>query len=135
MGKMIYSTRDLKDATSEMLKGVNKALVAAAYKICDDMKEEFKKAQSQYKYGTKDYYKLAEGIMVGKLENGSIKIHALGHRENDDLWKARFFVGGTSYRKNSKGDKGYIKENDAVDKGMKNGENILNNYINNALNK
>lgn len=135
MGKIVYSTRDLENATSEMLKGVNKALVAAAYKICDEMREEFRKSQSKYKYGTEDYYKLASGIMVGKLDNGKIKIHALGHSDNDGTWKARFFVGGTSYRENSKGNKGMIKSNDAVDKGLEKGQNILNNFINNALNK
>ena len=135
MGKIVYSTRDLENATAEMLKGVNMALVAAAYKICDEMRDEFKKSQPQYKYGTEDYYRLAQGIMVGKLDNGRIKIHALGHSENDGLWKARFFVGGTTYRENSKGNKGLIKSNDAVDKGLSKGQNILNNFINNALNK
>lgn len=135
MGKVVYSTRDLENATADMLKGVNMALVAAAYKICDEMREQFKKSQSQYKYGTPDYYKLAQGIMVGKLEDGKIKIHAFGHTENDGTWKARFFVGGTAYRSNSKGDKGMIKANEAIDKGLSNGQNILNNFISNALNK
>ncbi len=136
MGKqrLIYDLRDLEDASTEILMGINKAVLAAAFTIRDEMREEFKKSASQYKYGTENYQRLAEGIMVGKLNDGQVKIHALGHKENDGTWKARFFVGGTTYRKNSNGNKGYIKENAAVDKGIKNAETILNNYINNVLN-
>ena len=133
--RIVYDTRDLENASAEMLKGINRALLAAAFKIRDEMRNEFIKSQSQYKYGTEEYYKMAEGIMVGKLDNRTVKIHTLGHKENDGTWKARFFVGGTNYRKNSKGNKGYIKSNEAVDKGMNNAQNTLNNFINNALNK
>lgn len=133
--RIIYDTRDLENASAEMLKGINRALVAAAFKIRDEMRDEFRKLQGQYKYATSDYYKMSEGIMVGKLDNGSIKIHALGHKENDGTWKARFFVGGTVYRKNNKGNKGYIKSNSAIDNGMKNADNILNNFIKNAIDK
>lgn len=135
MGKrIVYNTRDLENASQEVLRGVSRALLAAAFKIRDDMREEFKKSQGEYKYGTEKYYNLAEGIMVGKLDNGQVKIHALGHNENDGTWKARFFVGGTTYRENNRGNKGYIKANSAIDKGMDNAQKILNNYINNVIN-
>ena len=133
--KLIFDTRDLEQITDEMLEGIDKALVAAAFKIRDEMRDEFKKAASQYKYGTEDYANLSNGIMVGKLRNSTIKVHALGHRENDGSWKARFFVGGTTYRKNDKGNKGFIKENAAVDKGLQGADEILSTYINNSLNK
>jgi hypothetical protein len=132
--RIVYDTRDLENATEEMLRGVNRALLAAAFKIRDDMRDEFRRSIGEYKYATEDYYRMAQGIMVGKLQDGSVKIHALGNYENDGTWKARFFVGGTTYRKNVNGDKGYIKANNAIDKGMNNAQNTLNNYINNALN-
>lgn len=131
--RIIYDTRDLENASVDILKGVNRAIVAAAFKIRDEMRSEFRKSKSNYKYSTSDYYKMSEGIMVGKLRDGSIKIHALGHTNNDGTWKARFFVGGTIYRKNSKGNKGFIKANSAVDDGMRNAENILNNFIKNVI--
>lgn len=133
--KLIFDTRDLEQITDEMLEGIDKALVAAAFKIRDEMRDEFRKAASQYKYGTEDYANLSNGIMVGKLRNSTIKVHALGHKENDGSWKARFFVGGTTYRKNSKGNKGFIKENAAVDKGLQGADEILSTFINNSLNK
>lgn len=133
--KVVYDTRDLENASKEMLMGVDRAVLAAAFKIRDDMRSYFKKSISKYKYATEDYYKLANGIMVGKLEYGQVKIHALGNRENDGTWKTRFFVGGTSYRENQNGNKGLIKKNEAIDNGINNGEEILKNYINNALNK
>lgn len=133
--KLIFDTRDLEELSEEMLNSIDKAVVAAAFKIRDDMREEFRKGSSLYKYGTRDYENLSSGIMVGKLKNSTVKLHALGHKQDDGTWKTRFFVGGTTYRKNSRGNKGYIKENDAVDKGLGNAENILSTFINNALDK
>lgn len=132
--KLIFDTRDLEQISDEMLEGIDRALVAAAFAIRDEMRDEFKRAASQYKYGTEDYANLSNGIMVGKLKNSTVKVHALGHRENDGSFKTRFFVGGTVYRKNSRGNKGYIKENAAVDKGLQGAEQILTTYINNKLN-
>ena len=131
--RLIFDTRDLETASKEILEKVDRALVAAAFKIRDEMRDEFIKAQSNYKYNTSEYKKMAGGIMVGRLNDSQIKIHALGHKENDSTWKARFFVGGTTYRKNNKGNKGYIKSNEAVDSGLNNAENILNSFIKNSL--
>ena len=129
----IFDTRDLSTASDEILKRVDRAVLAAAFKIRDEMRDEFKKSITQYKYATSDYYNMAEGIMVGKLKSGKVKIHAFGHRENTGDWKARFFVGGTTYRKNQKGNKGLIKYNDAVDDGLKNADTILSTYIKNTI--
>ena len=131
--RLIFDARDLELESKEILEKIDKALVASAFKIRDDMRSEFIKAKSEYKYSTSEYKKMSEGVMVGKLNNSQIKIHSLGHKENDGTWKARFFVGGTTYRKNNKGNKGYIKSNEAVDKGLNDAENILNSYIKNAI--
>lgn len=131
--RKIFDTRDLSSATDEVLKRVDRAVLAAAFKIRDEMRDQFKKDITLYKYATDDYYKMAEGIMVGKLTSGKVKIHSFGHKENTGDWKARFFVGGTTYRKNQKGNKGLIKYNDAVDDGLKNADTILSNYIKNTI--
>lgn len=133
MARLIFDTRDLETASQEILEKVDKAVLAAAFKIRDDMRDEFKKSQTNYKYSTSDYQKMSQGIMVGKLNNSQVKIHALGNRYDDGTWKARFFVGGTTYRKNNRGNKGYIKSNEAVDKGLSNAENILNSFIKNTI--
>lgn len=145
MGKQIvYDSMDLSNASEEILKDIDKALLAAAFKIRDEMRSYFVQSKGQYKHSTSNYNHLDEGIMVGKLNNNTVKIHALGNNQkNSDLFKTRFFVGGTKYRtqvqKNGKPiksfSKGYIESNDAVDKGKSNAQNILNNFINNTLNK
>lgn len=133
--RQVFDTRDLSEASAEVLRGVDRAVLAAAFKIRDEMRDEFKKDITQYKYATSDYYKMAEGIMVGKLRSGKVKIHAMGHKENTGDWKARFFVGSTTYRKSpTKGNKGFIKSNEAVDDGLRNAESILKTYIQNAIN-
>lgn len=131
--RKIFDVRDLDDVTDEILENIDDALIAAAINIRNDMRDEFKKDISMYKYGTEKYYRMAQGIMVGRLTNGKVKIHAFGHKQNTGDWKARFFVGGTTYRKNSRGDKGLIKKNDAVVDGFKNAESILESYIKKAI--
>ena len=139
--RLIYDTRDLQNASKEILAKVDKALVAAAFRVCDSIRSIFKDSSSLYKYSTESYFKLAEGIKVGKLQNSQIKIHALGSRDNPESYKTRFFVGGTKYRIQSKRaglnikpfTKGYIKANDAVEHGIANAESILDNYIKNVL--
>jgi len=131
--KLIFDTRDLGELSDEMLKGIDRAVVAAAFTIRNEMRDEFRKGSSMYKYGTEDYANLTSGIMVGKLRNSTIKVHSLGSPDNYDTYKTRFFVGGTTYRKNKSGNKGYIKSNEAVDKGLRNAEDTLNNYIKNVL--
>ena len=74
--------------------------------------------------------------MVGRLsDNHSVKVHALGSRSNKESYKTRFFVGGTVQR--FKGGycsfNGQIDNNEAIDKGLKDGQRILDTYINNTL--
>jgi hypothetical protein len=131
--RLIYDVRNLETASEEMLKKIDRAVLAAAFKIRDEMRDEFRKSQSSYKYNTSDYQRLAGGIMVGKLNDSHVKVHSLGNKTDDGTWKARFFVGGTTYRKNNRGNKGFIKSNEAVDKGLSNAETILNTFIKNTL--
>ena len=131
--RVIFDVRDLDDAKDEMLADIDDAVLAAAIKIRNEMRDEFKKDITHYKYATQDYYRMAQGIVVGKLNNGHVKIHPFGHKKNNGDWKARFFVGGTDYRFNSSGRKGLIKKNDAVDDGMRNADSILSNFIKKAI--
>lgn len=131
--KLIFDTRDLENYSDEMVSKIDRAVVAAAFKIRDEIREEFKKSASQYPNHTEKYNDLAEGIMVGKLKNSQIKVHAMGSNEKPDTFKTRFFVGGTVYRKTNKGNKGFIKSNASVDNGLRNAEEILNTFIKNTL--
>jgi len=131
--KLIFDTRDLETLTDEMISKIDRAVVAAAFKIRNEIREEFKKSATDYPNGTEKYNDLAEGIMVGKLKNSQIKVHAMGSNEKPDTYKTRFFVGGTTYRKTNRGNKGFIKANNAVEKGLSNAEEILNTFINNTL--
>jgi hypothetical protein len=131
--KLIFDTRDLENYSDEMISKIDKAVVAAAFKIRDEIREEFKKSANEYANHTEKYNDLAEGIMVGKLKNSQIKVHAMGSNEKPDTFKTRFFVGGTVYRKTNKGNKGFIKSNASVDKGLRNAEDILNTFIKNTL--
>ena len=131
--RKIYDTRDLETLTDEMIEKIDRAVVAAAFKIRDEIREEFKKSGNMYPHHTDKYEGLAEGVMVGRLTNSQIKVHVLGSDEKPDTFKTRFFVGGTTYRKTKNGNKGFIKSNAALDKGMSNAENILNSFIKNTL--
>jgi len=131
--KLIFDTRDLETLSDEMISKIDRAVVAAAFKIRDEIRGEFRKSSNLYTNHTEKYDELAEGIMVGRLNNSQIKIHALGSNEKPNTFKTRFFVGGTIYRKNSKGNKGFIKSNSAVDNGLTNAESILNSFIKNTL--
>lgn len=139
--RLIYSIEDLDKASDEMLRAIDKAVLATAFKLRDDMRSEFTKSRSQYKYGTSRYDDLAQGIMIGKLQDCHVKIHALGDKNLYDTYKTRFFVGGTIFRKQTKRNsqsikpysKGRIKENDAVQKGMQSAESTLSQYIRHAI--
>lgn len=136
MGKRIYDTRDLTEYSESQLKRFDKAVLAAAFKIRDEARQAFISSRPQYKMSTSKYSNLAEGIMVGRLnDNHSVKVHALGSRSNKDSYKTRFFVGGTVQRFNGGycSYNGSIDENAAIDKGLKDGQRILDNYINNTL--
>lgn len=142
MGKLIFSERDLDITSKEMLEDIDRAVLAAAFTIRDNMRSEFVKGGSKYKYHTDKYDELSEGIMVGKLRDGTVKVHAMGSPSKYNTYKTRFFVGGTIHRiqTNRNGqsvtpyNKGYIIGNDAIDKGLSIGQETLDRYINNVLN-
>lgn len=143
MGKVIYDTSEMKNFYPELKKKVDRAVVAAAVQIRDRARTLFVNSQSLYKYRTKNYKKLKEGLMIGKFnpKNSSIKIHALGTNTVENSYKTRFFVGGTVYRKQKKKagkpikpySKGFIKPNKAIDDSMQHAENYLGRFIKNAL--
>lgn len=142
MGKrLIFSERDLTEASQDILKSIDKAVLAAAFNIRDNMRNSFLSAFTKYKHGTSEYNSLAEGIMVGKLKDSKVKVHALGSKSKYNTYKTRFFVGGTLYRtqkqvngKNIKPySKGFIKSNDAVRQGLNGADETLNKYIKNAI--
>lgn len=144
MGKLIYDTEDLSNASADILKRVDRAVVAAAFKIRDNARSQFKSdANSTYKSHTGDINKFANGIMVGKNNHGSIKIHAMGSRDFYDSYKTRFFVGGTIYRTQTKRNgknikpytKGYIKSLDTIDKVIGSSQSVLDSYIQHVLDK
>lgn len=130
----IKAMGDLGELKKETLEGVNKAIVAAAYKVRDDARSVFKASKTLYKNATSEYDKLAEGINVGKLVGGTIKVHALGDGNGaTSFWKSVFFVGGTLYRSNKRGNKGRITENMALDKAVSTNAKTLEKYIDNVL--
>lgn len=141
--KLIYDSSDLTHYSDEILARIDRAIVAAAFRIRDDMRQAFISSSSLYKYNTSDYKNLAEGIQIGKISNSKIKIHALGTRDYYDSYKTRFFVGETIPRTQTKRNgksikpytKGYIKANNAIDNGMTNAEYTLNQYIKNVIEK
>lgn len=135
MGKVFYSERDLGELTDEMLNSINSAVFATAYKIRDDARESYRQSQSMYKNSTDRFANLIGGIMVGRMRNHTIKVHALGDNKDPEFYKARFFVGGTTYRKGADGRNiGFIKSNDALDKSVDLNQSTLENYIKNAMN-
>ena len=146
MGKtrLIFDTYDIEKASQEILRNIDKAVVATAFKIRDNARQKFINSSSIYKTHSlgHNYKDLASGIMIGKLQTSQIKIHSLGSKDNYHSYKTRFFVGGTQYRKQNKiknkalskpFQKGYIKANDTIEKAMNGADTILNNYIKNAI--
>lgn len=143
MGKLIYSERDLTLASDEMLKKIDKAVLATAFRVRDNARSEFIKNRNNYKYSTNNYDELSEGIMVGKLKDDTVKVHAMGSPAKYNTYKTRFFIGGTTHRTQTSrngnnikpSNKGYIKANDAIDKGVEGAQETLDRYINNILKK
>lgn len=139
--RIIFDEIDLSTYSADMIKHIDRAVLAAAYRLRDNMRHAFINGSSLYKYGTQKYKKLAEGIEVGRIKDSKVKIHAMGTKAYYDSYKTRFFVGGTIPRTQVKQGgkkikpytKGYIKANDAVEKGLSGGEQILTTFINNVL--
>jgi hypothetical protein len=141
VNKFIYDSKDLTTLSDDILKRIDRAVIAAAYKVRDDMRQVFISSSSLYKHKTGNLSHLAEGIEVGKLNNSQVKIHSLGSKDKYDTYKTRFFVGGTIPRTQTKRNgknikpysKGYIQANNAIDIGFSQAEKTLNTFINNVL--
>ena len=61
MGKIIYDSRDLGELTNEMLKSIQGAVFATAYKVRDDARNEYRKSKSMYKKPTDKFTNLFHG--------------------------------------------------------------------------
>ena len=142
MGKLIYNTEELETFNRETIDRINKAVVASAIRIRDITRSTFiSDASSLYKTHKGDISHLTSGIMIGKDQGGSIKVHAMGSREDSSSYKTRFFVGGTRYRRQTKRlgksikpfTKGFIKATDSLMKVVDTSEPILINYIKRAI--
>lgn len=140
MGRNIYDARDLTTASEEIIRGIDKAVLACAFKVRDDARGSFKGSSNLYKHSANHSYdSLAEGIMVGKLRGGQVKVHAMGSKENYNSYKTRFFVAGTTYRQSTSKNgipftKGFIQPNNGIENGVNMNQSTLSNYINNVLN-
>lgn len=143
MERLIYDTADFNGINAQTIQKVNRAVVAAAIKIRDDVRQTIvSDAQSLYRHHTGNIENLTTGIMIGKDRGGSIKIHAMGSREDYESFKTRFFIGGTKYRTQEKRNgrpirpftKGYIAPTDTLNRVVNSSGAILSNYIQRALN-
>lgn len=93
MERLIYDTADFNGINAQTVQKVNRAVVAAAIKIRDDVRQTFvSDAQSLYRHHTGNIENLTTGIMIGKDRGGSIKIHAMGSREDYESFKTRFLL-------------------------------------------
>lgn len=107
MERLIYDTADFNGINAQTIQKVNRAVVAAAIKIRDDVRQTFvSDAQSLYRHHTGNIENLTTGIMIGKDRGGSIKIHAMGSREDYESFKTRFLlvVLNTEHKKREMGD-------------------------------
>ncbi len=142
MEKLIHNIEEFDTLTRETKERINKAVVASAIRIRDIIRATFvNDAGSLYKHHTGNIAHLTSGIMIGKDQGGSIKIHAMGNKSDGDSYKTRFFVGGTRYRKQTKMKgkaikpftKGYIKPTDSLVKVVQQSNPILINFIRKAI--
>lgn len=96
----LYYTEQLQDATLNDLAAVNRGLVKAAIQIRDEARQKFANNKQNYKIS-----KFQDAIMIGRLkkQEHKITIHGFGSKNDDkELFKARFFILGTRYRKQTK---------------------------------
>ena len=96
----IYYTEELENAALQDLAAVNRGLVRAAIDIRDEARAKFSNNRKNYKIG-----KFQDAIMLGKLKKDQhqIAVHGFGSKNsNKELYKARFFILGTRYRKQNK---------------------------------
>lgn len=96
----IDDTRQIEQATIELLRQIDNGVLEAAYKIRDKVRDKF---SNNGRYNVKN---LEDGILLGKYDRSSHKIHIHAFGYNDpqkQTYKARFFEGGTFGRQDRKG--------------------------------
>ena len=96
----IYYTEELENAALNDLAAINRGLVRAAIEIRDEARAKFSNNRKNYRIS-----KFQEAIMLGRLKKDQhqIAVHGFGGKdENKELYKARFFILGTRYRKQNK---------------------------------
>lgn len=132
--RVINSLEEFDLASDETVSKIKKAVVAAALKIRDDAKENFRKdSQNKYKTKTGNITRLADGIVVKKNSDSEYVVTAVS-RLTDYAYKTRFFVGGTVFRQTKKGaNRGRIVPLETIDKAYVEAQTLLNQYINNAV--
>lgn len=125
--RVIYEIEDLDTYGKEILESIDRAVLAAAFKMRDDARTKFLSSDQKK---TSRFDSLTKGINVGKLINHQTNINALGTREYYNTYKTRFFVGGTKPR--TKGhDRGQLNPNNALESVLD--EGLLQKYIQNAI--
>lgn len=142
MEKLIHNVEEMADYCKDTKERINKAVVASAFQIRDNIRRTFvSDAKSLYKHHKGNIARLTSGIMIGKDQGGSIKVHAMGIRSDTESYKTRFFIGGTKYRRQEKRlgkpikpfTKGYIKATNTLVDVVSNSNTILTNYIKKAI--
>lgn len=132
MGELIYNIEELDVASNNLIKRIDKAVAAAAFKMRDNARDAFRQSASNYPHSTKKFFELAEGINVGRMKNHEIAVHSFGKKEQYNSYKTRFFVGGTKYRFSKNGaSRGYIAANNVVQQSAD--QTILENFIKNTI--
>lgn len=99
-------TKDLENASQQMMVEIDKGILEAAYKIRDKVRDKFVNNSNNY-----DIRSYAEGILLGVFSNHKVKLHAMGYNDpQKKTYKTRFFEGGTITRETKKGaNRGHIK--------------------------
>ena len=128
MARVIYEIEDLDTYGKELLNDIDRAIMAAAFKMRDDAR--IKILGSQHRK-TDEFDTLTRGINVGRLINHRTNVNAFGTREQYNTYKTRFFVGGTKPR--TKGhNRGQLQPSHALD-GID--SSTLEKYISNVIKK
>lgn len=131
-GISVYTSEAIQDASIAQLGMIDKALVAAAYRMRDDARKLFVFNRKGYQVQP-----LEDGIMLGRLKktpdgSTSITLHAFGNNTNRNSYKARFFAGGAYHRKTRLGRyRGSVEDLKTIEESLD--TNILENYINNII--
>lgn len=131
-GISISASEAIEKASFSQLKQIDKALVAAAYKMRDNARRLFTSNDKDYQIAS-----IADGIMLGRLRKDAagttITLHAMGNASNPKSWKARIFAGGAYHRRtrNRGRNRGSIEDLKTIEKSTD--QRILDSYINNAI--